>query len=121
MTTYCPNCPTDMNGSRRPLLLDGGTKCHGCGWSRTHKAFPDRPLCVNDYPVIRAVGVPGGEGGRDGWLILVDRGEGASRHGRYVTAMLYGDDESWNIGVYCISLEEAHKSFAERARRQVGV
>jgi hypothetical protein len=32
-TNYCPKCPADMNGSRRTLLLDGGTKCHGCGYT----------------------------------------------------------------------------------------
>jgi hypothetical protein len=36
MTThYCPRCPPDMNGSRRSLLLELGTKCHGCGYTAT--------------------------------------------------------------------------------------
>lgn len=32
MTTYCPKCPRDCTGASRPLLADGGTKCHGCGY-----------------------------------------------------------------------------------------
>ena len=30
---FCPNCPVDHTGARRPLLLDGGIRCHGCGYS----------------------------------------------------------------------------------------
>jgi hypothetical protein len=28
---YCPKCPRDMCGAPRQLMLDNGTKCHGCG------------------------------------------------------------------------------------------
>ena len=35
---FCGSCRRDVNGNGRELLLDGGTKCHGCGW-----VHPDAP------------------------------------------------------------------------------
>jgi len=29
---YCPNCASDVSGNRRELMLDNGTRCHGCGY-----------------------------------------------------------------------------------------
>jgi len=40
-TNYCPNCPIDNTGSRRSLLLDNGTRCHGCDYKLPVQAEND--------------------------------------------------------------------------------
>ena len=41
MKNFCPNCPRDEGGAQRELLLEDGTKCHGCGYEMK-KAAPYR-------------------------------------------------------------------------------
>jgi hypothetical protein len=46
MTRYCPFCPKDRNGNRRQMLLNNGTKCHGCGSIYT----PTKPAEITHFP-----------------------------------------------------------------------
>lgn len=79
---------------------------------RPFAVFPPRPLTVHGFPVLKALGIPGGAGGRDGWLILVRRGEND-----HVTAMRYEQDSEWHDGHYISDINAALDDFAERARR----
>lgn len=82
------------------------------------EVFPGRPATIHGFLVFKALGIPGGPGGRDGWLVLVNRGEEYPE--QYVTAMIYGDDEEWNLGHYHYSFEDALKDFGVRARLNAG-
>ena len=50
---YCPDCRADVTGHKRELMLENGTKCHGCGYTVGQEPLPLEPLLPKVGPMMR--------------------------------------------------------------------
>ena len=66
---------------------------------------------INGFPIVRRERVDRTRDGRQGYLVIVDRGE-AERQ-RYVVSLWFDGDKEWCQGHYRSTLERAKETFAE--------
>jgi len=80
--------------------------------------IPAAPVKINGYPIIKSEYIAGGNGYREGHMIIADRGPDS--YHRYVTSWVGVGDNQWHQGDYTNDLKVAQSNFRIRADRYAG-